>query len=125
MTDREKAVVMAYTGTVMLTGDKLGIFYDYVAELMGTRLDTIAIAMLAENIKHRATPDFKRICKENEALRKRGRWEGWHGDKRCKDGLYRHFHYYECSECHMCNAIQSKYCPHCGARMDEKEDEEA
>lgn len=26
MTDREKAIVMAYTGVVMLTGEKLNVF---------------------------------------------------------------------------------------------------
>lgn len=50
------------------------------------------------------------------------RWFGWHGDKRCKDGQYRHFHYYECSECGRRNAIQTQYCPHCGAKMDAGED---
>ena len=29
MTKQECAVVMAYTGTVMLTGDNLGIYYKY------------------------------------------------------------------------------------------------
>jgi hypothetical protein len=35
MTDREKAIVMAYTGICMLTGDKFQIFHKYVEEIMG------------------------------------------------------------------------------------------
>ena len=35
MTDRERAIVMAYTGIVMLCGDKLDIFYEYVSEKLG------------------------------------------------------------------------------------------
>ena len=30
MTDREKAIVMAYTGIAMLTGEKFPIFHEYV-----------------------------------------------------------------------------------------------
>ena len=30
MTDTERAIVMAYTGVCMLTGDKLEIFYKYI-----------------------------------------------------------------------------------------------
>lgn len=48
---------------------------------------------------------------------RRERWLGWHGDKRCKDGEYRHFHYYECSGCHCLTAVKSNYCSRCGARM--------
>lgn len=47
-----------------------------------------------------------------------GRWFGWHGDKRCKDGEYRHFRYYECSECGRRSDIKTNYCPNCGAKMD-------
>lgn len=32
MTDREKAIVMAYTGACMLAGDKFQIFHEYVKE---------------------------------------------------------------------------------------------
>ena len=35
MTDREKAIVMAYTGVCMMTGDKLSVFYEYVESIMG------------------------------------------------------------------------------------------
>lgn len=35
MTDRERAIITAYTGYAMLAGDKLGIFYEYVNSLLG------------------------------------------------------------------------------------------
>ena len=35
MTDREKAIVMAYTGICTLTGDKFQIFHKYVEDIMG------------------------------------------------------------------------------------------
>ena len=34
MTDYERAVVMAYTGYAMLTGEKLKYFYEYLSEIM-------------------------------------------------------------------------------------------
>ena len=34
MTDSERAIIMAYTGICMLTGDRLEIFYKYVEELL-------------------------------------------------------------------------------------------
>lgn len=49
---------------------------------------------------------------------KHGRWNGWHGDKRMKNGEYRHFHYYACDQCECRTAIASNYCPNCGAKMD-------
>ena len=64
MTDREKAIGMAYTGVCMLQGDKLSVFYDYVEEIMGSRIDTLGIAILAENIKHRSRPHFIKLCKD-------------------------------------------------------------
>ena len=64
MTDREKAIVMAYTGICMLKGDKLSVFYDYIEEIMGSRIDTLGIAILAENIKARSEPHFIRLCED-------------------------------------------------------------
>lgn len=51
-----------------------------------------------------------------------GKWKGWHGDKLVgvtdddKD-VYRHYHYYECSECYRKTAVKSNYCPNCGCEM--------
>ena len=47
-----------------------------------------------------------------------GKWEGYHGEKFCKDGEYRHFHFYVCSNCGRRTAVTSKYCPDCGCLMD-------
>jgi len=68
MTDREKAIVMTYTGVAMLTGDKLNIFYKYIAELMGRPVYTheLASAKIWEELKKRARADFVRLCQESE-----------------------------------------------------------
>lgn len=63
MTDREKAIVTAYTGIVMLTGEKLDIFYKYVADLMGRPVYMHELPALAEEIKKRSRNDFIELCK--------------------------------------------------------------
>lgn len=35
MTKQERAIVMAYTGIVMLTGNNLGIYYKYLEKILG------------------------------------------------------------------------------------------
>ena len=65
MTDREKAVFMAYSGIVTLTGDKLGVYYDYVSELMGRPIYTHEMPMLADEIRRAAKKDFISICRED------------------------------------------------------------
>lgn len=67
MTKRECAVIMAYTGTVMLTGDDLKYFYDYIAELMGRPVYTHEIHARADDLKEKAKPDFIRLCREAAA----------------------------------------------------------
>ena len=52
MTKREAAIVMAYTGTTMLVGDDIGIFWSYCS--------------LAEKIKEYSKKDFIDICKNLE-----------------------------------------------------------
>lgn len=64
MTDREKAIVMAYTGIAMLTGDKITEFYKYLAELYGRPVYTHEIVQL--DIQSKAKADFIRLCKEGE-----------------------------------------------------------
>ena len=49
---------------------------------------------------------------------KHGKWEGYHGDKLCKDGEYRHYHFYVCSNCGRRTAVKTNFCPDCGCRMD-------
>lgn len=64
MTDREKAIVMAYTGIAMLTGDKLNIFYEYLSELYHRPVYTHEIPNL--DIKEKATQDFLDLCKNDD-----------------------------------------------------------
>lgn len=65
MTDREKAIVMAYTGCTMLAGDKLGIYYEYVQEKLGRRVMTheLAYQEVQDAIKEAAKEDFIAIAK--------------------------------------------------------------
>lgn len=62
MTDRERAVIMAYTGFVMLAGDKLEIYYKYVESLLGFSVWTHEFLTYADEIKERAKPDFLKLC---------------------------------------------------------------
>lgn len=62
MTDREKAIVMAYTGYCMLAGDKLKVFYEYVGELLGRPVYTHEFA--DPDIQEKASDDFYKLCRE-------------------------------------------------------------
>ena len=64
MTDRERAVVMAYTGTVMLAGEKFNVFHKYVEELMGRPVLTHELVVLEVEIKERSRVDFIALCAE-------------------------------------------------------------
>ena len=66
MTDREKAIVTAYTGYAMLTGDKLGIFYRYIKELLGYMPYTHELANeeLMKRIHELSKDDFIKICRD-------------------------------------------------------------
>lgn len=68
MTDWEKAVVMAYTGVVMLSGDKLGIYYRYIQEKLGRPVWTHEFAdkEMAKRIKEAAKSDFLALCADEE-----------------------------------------------------------
>ena len=65
MTDREKAIVMAYTGVVMLSGNKLGIFYEYIYDKLGHPILTHELASpdVWNKIKEAAKDDFLALCK--------------------------------------------------------------
>ena len=67
MTKRECAIVMAYTGTCMLAGENLGVFYEYVHELMGEPIQTFEYPSRADEIREMAKPDFLRLCREATA----------------------------------------------------------
>lgn len=68
MTDREKAIVMAYTGVCMLQGEKFGIFHQYVQELMERPVWTHELASKAvwEMIRDKARPDFIALCEGDD-----------------------------------------------------------
>lgn len=67
MTNREKAIVMARTGVVMLTGDKINEFYKYLSELYGRPVYTHEVAAL--DIKEKSMPDFIGLCREEQPER--------------------------------------------------------
>lgn len=75
MTNREKAIVMAYTGFAMLCGNQLSIFYEYVEELFGRPVYTHELPELADEIQRRSKPDFIKLCASDN---------GW---TRVEDGL--------------------------------------
>lgn len=64
MTNKEKAIVMAYTGVCMLTGDKFQIFHKYVEDIMGRPVYTHELANKAveDEIKEKAKDDFIALC---------------------------------------------------------------
>lgn len=66
MTDKEKAIVTAYTGVTMLTGDKLSIFYEYIESILGRPVWTHELADKAvwNEIKEKSKVDFLRLCRE-------------------------------------------------------------
>lgn len=67
MTKAECAIVMAYTGISMLSGDDLAYFYKYLAQIMGRPVYTHELAMIWDDIQTNAKPDFLKLCKEATA----------------------------------------------------------
>ncbi len=65
MTDREKAIVMAYTGKCMLSGDKFKIFHKYVEGILGRSIMTHEIGLLADEIKAKSKIDFIALCADD------------------------------------------------------------
>ena len=68
MTDREKAIVMAYTGVAMLNGEKFSIFHEYIEKILGRPVWTheLAIESVWNEIKEKSKNDFIEICKTDE-----------------------------------------------------------
>jgi len=66
MTDRERAIVMAYTGACMLSGEKFSIFHRYIEEICGRPIWTheLAIESVINEIKEKSKADFIRLCAE-------------------------------------------------------------
>lgn len=65
MTDKEKAIVMAYTGVAMLSGKKLDIFYNYIEDIMGRPVFTHELAdkEMWDKLKEKSKKDFANLCK--------------------------------------------------------------
>lgn len=66
MTNREKAIVMAFTGTCMLTEDKIKYFYEYLEELFGRPVYTLELAFMSNEIKEKSRADFIELCRGGE-----------------------------------------------------------
>lgn len=105
MTDREKAIVMAYTGVCMLSGDKFKIFHEYVENIMARPVYTheMAIEAVDDEIKEKAKADFIALCAEQEP--KTGHWI----DKDEKSAV--------CSCCNRNNTLYGDFCKWCGAKI--------
>lgn len=68
MTDREKAIITAYTGITMLTGEKFSIFHKYIEDILGRSVWTHELAdhNVWEEIKEKSKSDFLELCKNEE-----------------------------------------------------------
>ena len=65
MTDREKAIVMAYTGVCMLAGSKFSKFHEYVESLYDRPVYLHELAYMREEIKEKSKADFLELCAED------------------------------------------------------------
>ena len=63
MYKHECAIVMAFTGICMLSGEDFDIFHRYVEKLMERSIWTHELPALADEIKRRAEPDFIGLCR--------------------------------------------------------------
>lgn len=74
MKNREKAIIMAYTGVCMLSGDEFQHFHKYVEEIMGRPVFTHELAdkAICDKIKEKAKPDFLKLCAESNVSIGRG-----------------------------------------------------
>ena len=68
MTDREKAIVMAYTGITMLSGEKFQIFHEYIEKILGRPVFTHELGnkLVSAEIRKKSRADFLEICKTEE-----------------------------------------------------------
>ena len=75
MTDREKAIVTAYTGITMFNGEKFSIFHKYIEDLLGRPIWTheLATEVVWNEIKEKSKPDFLKLCAEC-GERPQGEW---------------------------------------------------
>lgn len=66
MTKRECAIVMAYTGVCMLSGNDIDIFYKYLEKKLGRNVYTheLAAKEMGYKIKEASKEDFINLCKK-------------------------------------------------------------
>ena len=66
MTKQECAIIMAYTGICMLTGNEFSVFHEYIEKLMNRPVYTHELANkeVWEEIKKKSEDDFMNICEE-------------------------------------------------------------
>lgn len=109
LADKERAIIMAYTGVCMLEGERLDAFYQYLAELYERPVYTHE--WLTLDIKEKSRPDFIRLCEEEQPERKKGKWIP---------------NSPVTMKCDQCGCIikdwdwhRFKYCPNCRADMEE------
>lgn len=144
MTDREKAIITAYTGITMLTGEKFSIFHKYIEDLLGRPVWTHELATKAvwNEIKEKSKPDFLKLCADEidnaptveppewqyewlkrmveEVVRPKGEWE----EITTNPPEFLGHRFYICSKCGREIDVMTPdeslddypYC-HCGARM--------
>lgn len=64
MTKLECAIIMAHTGTTMLTGEDFSIFHKYIEDIMGRSvwLHELANESVVAEIKRRSEKDFIKLC---------------------------------------------------------------
>lgn len=74
MTDKEKAIVMAYTGICMLTGDKFQTFHKYVEDIMGRPIMTHEMGLLEDTIKEKTKADFLALCADENSSENPNKW---------------------------------------------------
>ena len=68
MTNKEKAIIMAYTGICMLDGEDFDIYHEYIQEIMGRPIYTHELAdkRVMDEIAEKSKMDFLAICRRRE-----------------------------------------------------------
>lgn len=117
MTKQEAAIIMAYTGTTLLTGEDFSIFHKYIEEKLKRPVWTHELAdkAVSEQIKEASKEDFINLCKSliNET---NAQWELVRYDP---DYLLWSAKCTNCNNRHESNENVGRlpFCPHCGAAM--------
>lgn len=131
MTDREKAIVTAYTGIAMLTGDKLEVFYKYVESLVNRPVFTHELAYI--DLKALSKNDFLELCASANDEQVTGKLKRPCGEWVVNNRYRRKGKIFlDCSVCHygengdvICEVKKTpRFCPNCGAEMVEKTPED-